>query len=304
MPAVLRPWLLVVLALALFSLLLDTFATRQRRLGPARSLRTLDESTATDNASHPLASTTQALHGVRTREEASQKVEEASIRTDETNTSCFEIDQGSGLKLPCFWIVPKGLDLEMHKPQAGGEPTILLLVSSYRDFQCRETIAYAFSRAAHPLRLHAAVVDQVGQTPVVRHAIPSEPERTGHVGWQERHPVRRSASSLRRRRFPATLPSCGSSSHVSRGCSTWDGPYFCTAFESSLVPRGGICAAGKSAWLSEQCTPMSHVWCDRVHSTNGQRRWILMSSSFVAGMTTSSSSGRPQGMSTPYSPPT
>ncbi|KAL3929468.1 MAG: hypothetical protein SGPRY_001947 [Prymnesium sp.] len=167
MPAVLRPWLLVVLALALFSLLLDSFATRQRQLGPARSLRTLDESTATDNASHPLASATQALHGVRTREEASQKVEEASSRTEETNTTCFEIDQGSGLKMPCFWIVPKGLDLEMHKPQAGGEPTILLLVSSYRDFQCRETIAYAFSRAAHPLRLHAAVVDQVGKNDIL-----------------------------------------------------------------------------------------------------------------------------------------
>ena len=73
----------------------------------------------------------------------------------------LELDPGSGLQVPRFWQPPAGLDLDAHVPQVDGQPTILLLFSSYRDFQCRESVASAFSRATHASRVGAAIVDQV-----------------------------------------------------------------------------------------------------------------------------------------------
>uniref|UniRef100_A0A7S2RH17 Uncharacterized protein n=2 Tax=Rhizochromulina marina TaxID=1034831 RepID=A0A7S2RH17_9STRA len=41
-----------------------------------------------------------------------------------------------------------------------GEPTVFLMVASYRDFQCRETITSAFERATHPKRVVVGAVEQ------------------------------------------------------------------------------------------------------------------------------------------------
>ena len=63
-------------------------------------------------------------------------------------------------KLPPFWKPPPHVDLDATGTFVNGEPTIFLMVASYRDFQCRETITSALSRAAHPDRVVVAAVEQ------------------------------------------------------------------------------------------------------------------------------------------------
>ncbi len=66
-----------------------------------------------------------------------------------------------GLKVPKFWApANKDTDLNTVGSKVNGEETIFLMIASYRDFQCRETITSAFSRADHPERLFVAAVDQ------------------------------------------------------------------------------------------------------------------------------------------------
>lgn len=67
----------------------------------------------------------------------------------------------SGLKVPRFWKPKDGDDVLKIGTKVNGEETIFLMIASYRDFQCRETIASAFSRADHPERLYIGAVDQV-----------------------------------------------------------------------------------------------------------------------------------------------
>lgn len=66
----------------------------------------------------------------------------------------------TGLKVPKFWAPAEGSDLNAAGSKVGGHETIFLMVASYRDFQCRETITSAFNRADHPERLFVAAVDQ------------------------------------------------------------------------------------------------------------------------------------------------
>jgi len=68
-----------------------------------------------------------------------------------------------GLKVPRFWEAPPGTtdaELNVMGSKVNGEETIFLMIASYRDFQCRETITSAFSRADHPERLFVGAVDQ------------------------------------------------------------------------------------------------------------------------------------------------
>ena len=64
------------------------------------------------------------------------------------------------LKVPKFWTPPEGSDLNKVGSKVNGQETIFLMIASYRDFQCRETITSAFSRADHPERLFIGAVDQ------------------------------------------------------------------------------------------------------------------------------------------------
>jgi hypothetical protein len=66
-----------------------------------------------------------------------------------------------GLKVPRFWEPPMGVDLNNIGRKVNGEETIFLMIASYRDFQCRETITSAYLRADHPERLFVGAVDQV-----------------------------------------------------------------------------------------------------------------------------------------------
>lgn len=63
-------------------------------------------------------------------------------------------------KLPPFWVPPPGVDLDSTGTFVDGQPTIYLMVASYRDFQCRETVTSALRRATHASRVVVGVVEQ------------------------------------------------------------------------------------------------------------------------------------------------
>lgn len=65
------------------------------------------------------------------------------------------------LKVPRFFLPKEGEDYNKVGSKVNGEETIFLMIASYRDFQCRETITSAYSRADHPERLYIGAVDQV-----------------------------------------------------------------------------------------------------------------------------------------------
>jgi hypothetical protein len=72
----------------------------------------------------------------------------------------------TGMKVPRFWepkIDPQNPDKSMYElgTYVNGQPTIYLMIASYRDFQCRETITSAYMRSDHPERLFVGAVDQV-----------------------------------------------------------------------------------------------------------------------------------------------
>mmetsp|Transcript_18241 Transcript_18241/g.30591 ORF Transcript_18241/g.30591 Transcript_18241/m.30591 type:complete len:572 (+) Transcript_18241:123-1838(+) len=66
----------------------------------------------------------------------------------------------NNLKVPRFWEPEEGVDLNKVGTKIIGEETIFLMIASYRDFQCHETIANAFERADYPERLFVGAVDQ------------------------------------------------------------------------------------------------------------------------------------------------
>ena len=65
----------------------------------------------------------------------------------------FDTMPYSGLKVPKFWKPNDGEDLFPTGDKINGLEPIFLMIASYRDFQCRETIASAFAKADHPERL-------------------------------------------------------------------------------------------------------------------------------------------------------
>jgi len=75
------------------------------------------------------------------------------------NGDGFDVMPFSELKVPRFWEA-KG-DVIKSGFKVGGEDTIFLMIASYRDFQCRETITSAFKKADHPERLFVGAVDQL-----------------------------------------------------------------------------------------------------------------------------------------------
>ena len=65
------------------------------------------------------------------------------------------------IKVPRFFMPKEGEDLNKVGSKVNGEETIFLMIASYRDFQCRETITSAYMRADHPERLFIGAVDQL-----------------------------------------------------------------------------------------------------------------------------------------------
>lgn len=73
----------------------------------------------------------------------------------------FDIMPLTGLKVPRFWSPAPGEDVTKIGSHVNGKETIFLMIASYRDFQCRETITKAFLRADDPSRLFIGAVDQI-----------------------------------------------------------------------------------------------------------------------------------------------
>jgi hypothetical protein len=67
----------------------------------------------------------------------------------------------TGLKVPRFWEVPPGADINKIGTKVNGQETVFLMIASFRDFQCRETITSAYLRSDHPERLFVGAVDQL-----------------------------------------------------------------------------------------------------------------------------------------------
>jgi len=63
-------------------------------------------------------------------------------------------------KLPPFWAPPPGVELDSTGTFVNDQPTIYVMVAAYRDFQCRETVTSALSRATHPDRVVVGIVEQ------------------------------------------------------------------------------------------------------------------------------------------------
>jgi hypothetical protein len=76
----------------------------------------------------------------------------------------YDIMAVNGLKVPKFWTAPPGTDLDTVGSHVNGQETIFLMIASYCDFQCKETITSAFFRADHPERLFIGAVDQLPPT--------------------------------------------------------------------------------------------------------------------------------------------
>ena len=64
------------------------------------------------------------------------------------------------IKVPKFWFPSEGVDYNAVGSKVNGQETIFLMIASYRDFQCRETITSAYLRSDHPERLFVGAVDQ------------------------------------------------------------------------------------------------------------------------------------------------
>ena len=66
-----------------------------------------------------------------------------------------------GLKVPRFYLPDSESEMNKVGSKVNGQETIFLMIASYRDFQCRETITSAYMRSDHPERLFIGAVDQV-----------------------------------------------------------------------------------------------------------------------------------------------
>lgn len=64
------------------------------------------------------------------------------------------------LPLPEFWMPKVGQDLDSIGTREGGDETIYVAISSYRDALCTDTIAGMFKRAEKPNRIFVGVVEQ------------------------------------------------------------------------------------------------------------------------------------------------
>lgn len=83
-------------------------------------------------------------------------LEDGSIPVDEG----YDIMPLTGIKVPKFWEAPEGADINKIGTKVNNHETIFLMIASYRDFQCRETIMSAFNRSDHPETLFVGAVDQ------------------------------------------------------------------------------------------------------------------------------------------------
>lgn len=76
----------------------------------------------------------------------------------------YDVMPYSGLLVPKFWRPSFGQSFEQIGIRVNQTETIFLMIASYRDFQCSETVASAFKNADIPNALYVGIVDQTDPT--------------------------------------------------------------------------------------------------------------------------------------------
>jgi len=72
----------------------------------------------------------------------------------------YDVMKLTELKVPRFWSPKPGEDVNKIGSRVNNFETIFLMIASYRDWQCHETITSAYSLADHPERLFVGAVEQ------------------------------------------------------------------------------------------------------------------------------------------------
>ena len=72
----------------------------------------------------------------------------------------YDVMKLTELKVPRFWSPKPGEDVNKIGSKVNNMETIFLMIASYRDWQCHETITSAYSLADHPERLFVGAVEQ------------------------------------------------------------------------------------------------------------------------------------------------
>ena len=81
---------------------------------------------------------------------------DGTIKTEEG----YEVMKLTNLKVPRFWKQSPTEDLNKIGRIVSGKESIFLMIASYRDWQCHETITSAYKFADHPERLFVGAVEQ------------------------------------------------------------------------------------------------------------------------------------------------
>jgi hypothetical protein len=76
----------------------------------------------------------------------------------------YDIMPYGELRVPKFWKPSLHQPLEQSGSKVNSTESIFLMIASYRDFQCTETVASAFRAAEHPEALFIGIVDQSEET--------------------------------------------------------------------------------------------------------------------------------------------
>lgn len=77
-----------------------------------------------------------------------------------SDTDGYDIMPLTGLKVPRFWSPKPSEDWNKIGTRVNKLPTIFMMIASYRDYQCHETITSAYQRSDHPERLFVGAVQQ------------------------------------------------------------------------------------------------------------------------------------------------
>ena len=92
-------------------------------------------------------------------------------RLMERDGFAMELDEQTNLQVPVFWEPPADSDQLDHVDMIDGQPTIFLMIASYRDWQCRDTATSALKRvpSESSLNLFAAYLLTRG---FIKHSCP------------------------------------------------------------------------------------------------------------------------------------
>eukprot|EP00633_Aureoumbra_lagunensis_P004009 CAMPEP_0197318572 /NCGR_PEP_ID=MMETSP0891-20130614/51640_1 /TAXON_ID=44058 ORGANISM="Aureoumbra lagunensis, Strain CCMP1510" /NCGR_SAMPLE_ID=MMETSP0891 /ASSEMBLY_ACC=CAM_ASM_000534 /LENGTH=530 /DNA_ID=CAMNT_0042809113 /DNA_START=154 /DNA_END=1746 /DNA_ORIENTATION=- len=101
----------------------------------------------------------QATPPPKSKESEAKVFQDANL-PEEHEAFVMERDEQTGLFVPEWWSPPDDNISKFPTQTVEGEPTIFLMIASYRDFQCRDSLNSALRRAKYAARLVIGVVQQ------------------------------------------------------------------------------------------------------------------------------------------------